>query len=234
MRLSNLSNREQLLSALVIVAIVSGLYGLLRYRPVDERIGQLQKSAESTQKRLLKARIPEEPMENVEGLMAELDDLERALALVRDQAETMQQRLAPFDSQELKVRISQLARASGVRIRSNEKLQPPAQSETNKNKNKNNKRVRKKRGKSPVKPKEPLILPETSGWIARMSPGTMFHRPMQQIELEGSYMAIRKFVHGLDDLSYQVTVLKLQIEKLPLVSPAGYPQALLAKLVLAL
>lgn len=230
MKRSHLSNREQLLSALVIVAIVAGAYGLLRYRPVDERIGQLQKSAESTQKRLLKARLPDEPLENVEELTAQLDDLERAMALVREQAETMQLRLAPFDSQELKVRISQLARDSGVRIRSNEKLQPPLQTATSKNA----KRVAKKRGKIDDKPKEPLILPETSGWIARMSSGTMFHRPMQRIELEGSYMAIRKFVHGLDDLSYQVTVLKLNIEKLPLSSPAGYPQALLAKLVLAL
>ncbi|WP_305908873.1 hypothetical protein Q9L42_008480 [Methylomarinum sp. Ch1-1] len=230
MKRSNLNNREQLLSALVIVAIVAGAYGLLRYRAVDERIEHLQKSTESMQKRLLKARIPDEPLENVEGLTAQLDDLERAMALVRDQAELMELRLAPFDSQELKVRISQLARDSGVRIRSNEKLQPPPQTKNDQK----SKRAGKKRGKTAAKPTEPLILPETSGWVVRMSPGTMFHRPMQQIELEGSFMGIRKFIHGLDDLSYQVTVLQLNIEKLPLASPAGYPQALLAKLVLAL
>lgn len=71
-------------------------------------------------------------------------------------------------------------------------------------------------------------------WIARMSPGTMFHRPMQRIELEGNFQQLRQFIHGLDGLPWQVTVIRLRLEQLPTSMPAGYPQPLLAELVLAL
>jgi hypothetical protein len=236
----DLSNREQLLAALAIVAVVAGGYGFLRFLPANKVIADLAQSAEATENRLLKTTIPEEPVEDIDRLMAQLDDQERAMALIRSQAEALEQRLAPFDSQEMIVSISQLARETQVRIRVNEALKvqaqgnaPAAATDTN------NKKSKKKAKNAKNKPQAadeslPVILPETAGWIARMSPGTVFHRPLQRIELEGSYMAIRQFIHGLDELPYQVTVLRLKIGKAPTLAPAGYPQALVSELVLAL
>lgn len=234
MKLHQLNNREQLLMALVAIVIVVGAYGLLRFWPANRIIADLQQSAEATQNRLLKAKIPDEPAEDVDRLISQLEDQERAMALIRAQAEVLEQRLAPFDSQETIVAISQLARETQVRIRVNEpmktKARGPASSAGAKNK-----KIKKNKSKSAKESQNrPVILPETMGWIARMSPGTMFHRPIRRIELEGSYMAIRKFIHGLDSLPYQVTVLRLKIEKTPTLAPAGSPQALLSELVLAL
>lgn len=237
MKLPHLNNREQLLIALVIVVLVLGAYGLLRFWPVNNAIADLQKSAEATQKRLLKAIIPEEPAEDIDMLIAQLEDQDRAMALVRAQAEVLEQRLAPFDSQETIVAISQLARATQVRIRTNETMKPKTQGAEPLSAVKNKKAKKVKKAKSTTDSQHqnlPVILPESAGWIARMSPGTMFHRPIQRIELEGSYVAIRKFIHGLDDLPYQVTVLRLKIEKIPALAPAGSPQTLLCELVLAL
>lgn len=240
MKRLDLSNREQLLAALAIVAVVAGGYGFLRFLPANKVIADLAQSAEATENRLLKTTIPEEPVEDIDRLMAQLDDQERAMALIRSQAEALEQRLAPFDSQEMIVSISQLARETQVRIRVNEALKVQAQGDapaaaagTNNKKGKKNAKNAKNKPQA-ADESLPVILPEAAGWIARMSPGTVFHRPLQRIELEGSYMAIRQFIHGLDELPYQVTVLRLKIGKAPTLAPAGYPQALVSELVLAL
>ena len=240
MKRPDLSNREQLLAALAIVAVVAGGYGFLRFLPANKVIADLAQSAEATENRLLKTTIPEEPVEDIDRLMAQLDDQERAMALIRSQAEALEQRLAPFDSQEMIVSISQLARETQVRIRVNEALKVQAQGNASAaaagtNNKKSKKKAKNAKNKSQTADESlPVILPETAGWIARMSPGTVFHRPLQRIELEGSYMAIRQFIHGLDELPYQVTVLRLKIGKAPTLAPAGYPQALVSELVLAL
>jgi len=231
-KIPRLNNREQLLIALSIVVIVGGGYGVFRFWPTNQAIAAMQKSAEATQSRLLKARIPDEPVEDADKLIEQLEDRERAIELVRAQFEALETRLAPFDSQEMIVSISQLARNSQVRIRVNEALKVPAKRVGVVSK-KNNKKNRKSRTVE-SKQTTPVILPETSSWIDRMSPGTMFHRPIQRIELEGSFVSIRKFIHGLDKLPYQVTVLRLKIEKLPTLAPTGYPQTLVCELVLAL
>lgn len=232
-----LNNREQLLIALVILAVVAGVYGGLRFLPANKVIADLTNSAEATQKRLLKARIPEEPFEDIDKLIAQLDEQEKEVALIRAEAESMEQRLAPFDSQETIVAISQLARDSQVRIRVNETMKIQAQG--NAPAEAASKKTKKNKKKNKAKPAGesqnlPVILPETMSWIERMSPGTVFHRPIQRIELEGSYMSIRQFIHGLNELPYQVTVLRLKIAKTPTLAPVGYSQTLMSELVLAL
>lgn len=117
-----------------------------------------------------------------------------------------------------------MARDSNIRIKANETLKTTAQ-----------KIIKSKTQKSKqTDAVNSVILPESSGWIARMSPGTMLHRPMQRIELAGSYQSLRQFIHGLEDLPWQVTVIKFQIEKIPSAAPTGYPQSLHSILVLAL
>ena len=62
----------------------------------------------------------------------------------------------------------------------------------------------------------------------------MFHRPMHRLVLEGDYESLRKFIHGLDDLAWQVTVVRFNIEKMPTAPIRGYAQKLKSELVLAL
>jgi hypothetical protein len=57
---------------------------------------------------------------------------------------------------------------------------------------------------------------------------------MQRLEVEGSFNALQRFIYGLEELPWQVTVLRLRIEKLPMTSPVGYAQLLKSELVLAL
>lgn len=221
MSLSTLKNREQLLIGLVFIVLVLGSYSIFRFVPEQETIASLQKKATKTEKKLLKNRLPDEPSEDLDELIEQLNDQEQAMALVKNSAEEVQNRLASFDSQELKVRISQLATSNKVRIKTNEVLKTlslPATPASKKNKKKST----------------TVIVPESMSWIARMSSGTMFYRPMQRLELEGNFQALRQFIHGLESLPWQVTVIRIRLEKMPAEAPAGYPQSLYAELVLAL
>jgi len=145
--------------------------------------------------------------------------------VINDSARQIETQLAPLDSQELKVRISELARDSGIRIRINENLKPAAI--------RVQKKQKKKRGQVTPEAKE-IIPPLTAGWITRLSPGSMFERPLQRIEVDGNYLSLRRFVHGLDEMPYQVTVVRMNIDKLPLQPLRGMSQLLKAELVLAL
>ncbi|PCJ32734.1 MAG: hypothetical protein COA90_02060 [Gammaproteobacteria bacterium] len=229
MTLSKLKMTEQILLAVVMVVIILGGYFGLRFMPENKAIVLLEQQAESTQRKLFKARIPDEPEQGVEELLQQLDDQEQALEVLRSMADGVSQRLAPFDSQALKVRISELARNTGVRIKTNETLLTKVPNRNTKPKNKKKRKV-----KVDAAAMTDLILPSSETWIKRMSAGTIFHRPMQRLVLEGDYQAIRAFIHGLEGLDWQVTVVQLRIERMPSTPLRGYAQFLVSELVLAL
>lgn len=228
MTLSKLKKSEQILLAIVIVALAIGIYSFFRFIPKNDAIVKLQKQTMQTESKLLSARIPDEPEQSVEELLKKLDDKEQALALTENMADSVSQRLAPFGSQELKVRISELARNTNVRIRTNEVFQTITRVKPNKVKSKS-----KAKAKTVVA-KTDIILPANYSWIERMSSKTVFHRPIQRLVLEGDYQSLRAFVHGLDNLQWQVTVVRFNLERMPAAPPRGYAQQLKSELVLAL
>jgi|AZIC01.1.fsa_nt_gi hypothetical protein len=229
MRLAKLNPLEQLLSAVVILVIVVGGYSWLRFIPQNNTIVNLQAQAAATERKLIKTRIPDEPDQDIEALLKQLDDQEQAAELIRTMADGMGERLAPFDSQELKVRISELARNTNVRISTNEAyVKPHINTPVVLVKNK------KKIIQAATQTATDLILPASHSWIARMSADTLFHRPMQRLILEGDYQSIRSFIHGLAELQWQVTVVQLKLERLPSTPLRGYAQRLQSELVLAL
>lgn len=225
MKIKQLNTRERILAAAIIVVIILGGYGLLRFDPKYTEIQRLEQQKQATLNRLAKMDIPTEPTEEVGEIKQKLDDQENALAAVRESAQQIESQLAPIDSQELKVRISELARDSGIRIRVNEALSP-APLKLNKNSG-------KRRKTSDVEYGE-IIPPATAGWITRMSPGSMFQRPLQRLEVDGSYLSLRRFIHGLDELPYLVTVVRINIDKLDIAPLRGSSQILKTELVLAL
>lgn len=220
MKIKQLNNRERLLAGAVIVVLLLGGYGYLRFDPRVTEIETLNRQKENTLNRISTMEIPEEPREQVDEIIAELDDLEKALEAVKENAQQIEMQLAPLDSQELRVRISELARDSGVRIRVNQALRPDPV------------RVANSRGNAQVA--EEVILPPEAGWIRRLSPGSMYARPLQRLEIDADYPSLRRFIHGLENLPYQVTVVRMNIEKLEVAPLRGMSQLLKTELVLSL
>lgn len=229
MTLSKLKTREQVLIAIVMIVLLLGSYTLFRFVPENKRIVSLQKQAAKTERKLLKARIPDEPEQGVDELLQKLDDQEKSLQLVNEITESIEQKLAPFNSQQLIIMISQLARQSGVVIKTSEALKAASLNKTLKKKKK-----KKRKKAAATKNVTDAILPASRRWIDRMSATTMFHRPMHRVIIEGDYESLRTFIHGLDDLQWQVTVVQLHIQKMPTAPMNGYAQRLKSELVLAL
>jgi Tfp pilus assembly protein PilO len=219
MKLRQLNPRERLLAGLILIVLVLGGYGLFRFEPRLDTIQRLERQKEATLNRLAKMDIPTEPEEGLDDIKRELEDQQKALDAIRESATQIEQQLAPLDSQELRVKISELARDSGIKIKVNEALRPQAL---------------KKNSRRGAGADEEMIPPASAGWITRMSPGSMFQRPLQRLEVNGDYLALRRFIHGLDSLPYQVTVIRLNIDKLDISPFRGSSQLLKAELILAL
>lgn len=212
MKLKQLNKRERILAGAIIAVIIIGTYGLLRFQPYQAEIEQMQSQMDRTLNRISTMDIPQEPQEDIDDIMAELEDEKKALDAIRDNARQIESQLAPEDSQELRVRISELARDSGIRIRVNESLRPSRVGNGD----------------------EEIIPPPSAGWIKRLSPGSMFSRPLQRLEIDGDYPSLRRFIHGLDELPYLVTVVRMNISKLEVPPMPGMSQLLKTELVLAL
>jgi hypothetical protein len=241
MKLPHLSNREQLLIALSVCVIVVGGYVWLRFMPAHRSIGELQQAADATEQRSRTTSIPEQPEEDLDRLDQQLHEQEQLVLTLKSQSDSAERRLAPTDSQLLIVDISRVARNALVNVRANEDYKPlPTTAAAGANPPLTSKKARKLQAAqaaaaTAAMPAVELTIPQLSeGWINRMSAGSMYARPLRRLELEGSYMALNRFIHDLDALPFHVAVLRLSIEKIPVVSMPGYPQELMAELVLAL
>lgn len=239
MKLPHLSNREQLLIALSICVIFVGAYVWLRFVPANRAIGELRQAAEATEQRVRTTAIPEEPEEDLARLEQQLQEQEQLMAALKNQSDSAERRLAPLDSQLLIVDISRVARNAQVHVRVNEdyKALPAAAAASPLPAGKKARRKQAAQAAAATvasAPAEPTMPPLGEGWIARMSAGSAYARPLRRLEVEGSYMALNRFIHDLDALPFHVAVLRISIEKMPVLSMPGYPQALLAELVLAL
>lgn len=228
MKLRELNQRERFLAIAIGVVIIIGSYGLIRYQPAKANIESLQKQVLATQVRIGKLEIPEESDEVIEDILDQLDEQEADVAALQESSAAIESRLASRDSQQLRVMISSLALETGIRIRSNESFQASPVTQIAQG-NRNNRKTA-----TATEPAQNVILPATAGWIARMSPGSMYARPLQKLQLEGSYEALRRFLHGLDGLPWQVSVLRMNITKLPVSPILGMPQPLSIEVILAL
>lgn len=223
MKIKQLNKREKLMAGVIISIVLLSGYGYLRFEPRLSGIDRLTAQKDGTLNRIATLEIPEEPLESMEQLKLELDDLEKALQAIEENSQQIEAQLAPVDSQELKLRISELARDSGIAIKINEvfKVDPitPSQNSNRETDKQNNKEI---------------LPPFELNWVKKLAPNSMFHRPLQRVVIDADYTSLRRFIHGLDNLPYRVTVVRINIEKLDYAPLRGMSQLLKTELVLAL
>ncbi|MDP2152687.1 MAG: hypothetical protein Q8J66_03390 [Methylotenera sp.] len=260
MNLQKLSLREQVLSALVLIVFIVGGYSFLRFVPAYKATLVMQAAILKSQTNLQNTEIPEMPDEDFDEMEDRLNDLTQSVNLLKASSATIESRFAPEDSQELRLRISELARQHGVRIRVSEAFQASASSQSaasggavpqvdakraaRKAQREAERAARLARaGKAPAKVEvkkeeavqQQIVIPsEALGWLARLEVGSIFHRPLQTVSVEGDFQGIRNFIRGLEQLPWQVTVVKLDIAVIAADMPPGIAQPLSAQLVLAL
>lgn len=241
MKLSALSAREQVLVVVTAAVMIGGAYGLLRYWPAVKALRETAAQTKATEERLQKLVIPDEPVEDMARLQRDLDAARMMLQSTRQRMAGLEQRLAPPGSQELKLKISELAQFHGVRIRENEAYKPPVPQPTTP--------AQSATGAMSATPATnagqggPTSATVGSGGAQANGPPLEmlelflkpeWKRPLQRISMEGSYAGLRGFITALDKLPWQVSVVQLGIEVDERTPPFGLPQPLRATMILAL
>ncbi|MDO9282579.1 MAG: hypothetical protein Q7T88_09380 [Methylotenera sp.] len=252
MNLRNISTREQVLIFIVAFTVIVGGYGLLRYRPALKTLSELQASNIKTAERAKNAVIPDEPSEDSSELKAKILTAEKSLAELHLSMDDVEQKLATEEeSQELSLLISDVASNAGVRIREKVPYLVPrvaliagaapvaviAAPKLSKRQQRAANKVAKKRGAAAMGDGGVAVnamAPKEGELIYRLTNELEEARPFQRVTVEGSFMQVQQFVQGLSKLPFMVTVTQIQIELSPLTPPAGFPQPLVAKMILAL
>jgi hypothetical protein len=116
MAIEKISNREQVLIFIVVATFVIGSYGIFRVVPELKKLASVKETIVKNQDKVKNPVFPEEPNEDI-------DDLKDKLAAVSENTEStlinlsnIEKNLAPIDSQEMVLKISEAARSAGVRV----------------------------------------------------------------------------------------------------------------------
>lgn len=239
MKLKTMSLREQVLVFIVAVVLVGGGYGLLRFYPALKALKAINEAVAKTEAHVRTAEIPDLPEDDEDAIIRQIRQADQAMAGLGGSIDTVERRLALPDSQELRLKISDLARTSGVLMLSNQayvNVNPVTAANVSSAPKRSSRRARRAAAAQPVPvaDKNPAILPRSDGLLARMSPGTAFHRPMQQLAMEGDFDSIKQFIAELNRLPWQVTIVRFKLETKLTDPPAGLPQRLSANFILAL
>lgn len=112
-----MSPREQLLALVVAVVVVLTLYGLFRLKPALAEMDELRGQIAELDKRIKATTIPDPPAKSADALRLEMQTIEKEIPQLREDSKSLLSRLAPTDSQELQILISDLARRNQLQIR---------------------------------------------------------------------------------------------------------------------
>lgn len=252
MRFKKLSNQVQWIILGSVALLLLSLYVYFRFMPTFSEVSKMNRQLTVDQKLLKQPNIPEEPVEDSANLKRKLENLENELALVASQAANLEQRLAPIESQEVLIKISQLARTSRVKMVQNlpylvQKRHKPNAVTEKKSKKKlspaqERKRLKKLRKQAKRAKKNAAKFGGVVGAITRK--GELMDklvndfeeaRPLQEIVVEGGFSNLETFIQGVQALPWQVTIVKLDIETTQFQKmPQGLPQPLKAKMIIGM
>lgn len=213
-----LSRREHILVIIAWGILIGMVYLPFRYLPSLKEIKGLIEETEKTWAKQKEIKLPKEPPEDPEILEKERIEAEKGLTGMRSAIASLKGAFAPVDSPEvlhgLQVEISDLARASGVRVLGIKPYEP----------------------KSPPSQGVKQSVPDTSGFKGSVygAGGTPYSRPMRRLEAAASYGGFKRFMRGLNNLHWRVTLVEFNLEKAEPAKRGQGDEPLAVTLILAL
>lgn len=242
-----LSNREQVLIFIVMTTFVAGGYGLFRFVPQLKKLSELQSTITKNQEKIKNPIFPDEPIDDLDDLEERHEDLQHEITDKRVVLSGIEKNLAPTDSQEMILKISEAARASGVKVTESvpylvQRKDGEAASQSNKPKlskraqRKLDREARKKALKSGGNTAVSASggVPKEGELIYRLVNELDNPRPFQKISVEGSFTDLQKFIQSVRSMSWQATIVKLDIDVAIQTPPQGLPQPITARMIVAM
>lgn len=250
--MSNITSREQIIVLAAVGIVLACLYGYFRYTPQYKIIDALDQRLEKTIQHVKAPKYPQVPDEDVEDLEVTAEDLTQALVNLRAQVDNFAQNLAPTDNQDVLLKISGIARTTGVKViesipyivsRRVETTTAPKKNLKKRAKRKLRKAQRKKalRNKKFGRTNQSFgsgstvgAIPKEGELIDRLVNSMDEARPMQRVSVEGSFANLQQFIQSLQSMSWQITIVKLDISVNIQTPPQGIPQPILARMIIAM
>lgn len=248
MKFDKLTNREQILIFIVILTFVAGGYGLLRFVPALKKQGELQATIAKNKATIKSPNMPEEPFDDVDDLKEKITKLEAEFAGIEITLENAEKSLAPTDSQEMVLKISEAARTAGVRVTESVPYLVPkkdgsiATAQTNTPKlskrgqrlaNSKARKVARATSKGANVKSASGAIPKEGELIYRLVNDLETSRPFQRLTVEGNFADLQTFIHALRAMPWQATVVKLDIDVAIQTPPPGMPQPLTVRMLVS-
>ena len=238
MAIEKFSLREQLLIFLVVATVVGGSYAIFRFAPQHKKINELSATLKANVEKVKNPVIVDEPIEDAEDLQESIDKLEAELANLNGTLDDIEKSLAPVDSQEIVLKISEAARASGVKVVSSVPYIVQKKEELGQPTKKFSKRVARKlakKAKSAAAIAPVLgVTPKEGELVYKLVNHLQTPRPFQQISLDGNFFNLYEFILALKKMPWQTTIVKLEISTGFQTPPPGLSQPITAKMIIAM
>lgn len=233
-----------LLGALGLLLTVT--YVGLRWLPAFQKLQQQATQLQADKQELAHPRYPEVPDEDPEELQAQLDGLMTQVTALQTAMQGHLDALSTTSNQDLILRISEIARANGVKVTENvpyvvpkaqviktDKVAPAtvglAKTKTERKRQRKEKRAAMSAGSTNQTVGEP------EGTLIYQLVNSMSEpRPMQAMTLEGSFFDLKSFLQALSSMPAQITVARIDINTKSDVITQGMPQGLQVKMILAM
>lgn len=254
MSLNQLGSKKQFAILITFVVILLGLYTQFRMLPAIDDVGKLSKQLKADENLLKNPKVPEEPSEDIEDLKDVVADLDVELEQLIQQSSSLAKKLPEVDSQDLMVKISDLARSSRVRIvnnvpflakkrmkvagraatsKSNKKLSIVERRKQERRMRKAMKRTRKRTAQKGVSVGGGIGVYTREGELMdKLVNDFDVSRPLHKLKIEGTYNNIKAFIEALQGLPWQVTVVKIDYKLLGANTAQGYSQPLMVEMII--
>lgn len=238
MAIEKFTLREQILIFLVVATVVGGGYSLFRFVPQHKKINELSATLKANEEKVKNPTIVEEPLEDAEDLQDTVEKLRAELANSSEMLEEVEKSLSPVDSQEIVLKISEAARASGVRVVSSVPYIVQKKEDTTQQTKKVSKRMAKKLAKKAkgAAVGAPVVgaTPKEGELVFKLVNHLQTPRPFQQLSIDGDFISLYQFIQALKKMPYQTTIVKLDIVAGFQTPPPGVPQPITAKMIIAM
>ncbi len=207
MNLKKMSWREHLLVIIACGILIGMAYVPFRYLPAQKEIAGLIEETEKTWAKTKGIELPNDPAEDLKRLEKEKMDMEQTLIGMREAIASLEEAFAPVDSPEV---------LHGLQVEISDLARVSG--------------VRILENK-PYEPKSPLAQ-----GVKQSVPDTFtpYSRPKRRLEAATSYIGFKRFIQGLNDLRWRVTVVELALEMTPPAKRGPGNEPLIVTLILAL
>ena len=234
-----------LLGGVIVMLVLA--YFMLRYLPKHRELSQLGQQLQAVKAELASPRYPDVPDEDADELQEQATALELEVAALGAAMAAHLDGWAGGDDQDMILRVSEIARASGVKVTenvpftmpkaqpANQKAAPAATAAVKGSTKSERKRLRKERRAGAASGVMQTGIPEAEGTLLyKLVNDFEEPRPMQAMTLEGHFFDIRNFFQSLSSMPSQVTVVRMDISTKTDVLVQGMPQVLQVKMILAM